>query len=37
MVDCVSFVVMRQFGIQRALTCDQHFAQAGFHALMQPQ
>lgn len=35
LVDCVSFIVMRQYGITDALTCDQHFVQAGFRALMK--
>ena len=35
LVDCLSFVVMRNAGIQEALTFDQHFAQAGFLALMR--
>ena len=35
LVDCVSFVVMRQYGITDALTYDQHFIQAGFRALMR--
>ncbi|MDQ3633875.1 MAG: PIN domain-containing protein [Acidobacteriota bacterium] len=34
LVDCVSFVVMRERGITDALTSDQHFVQAGFKALM---
>lgn len=34
LVDCVSFVVMRERGITDALTSDQHFVQAGFNALM---
>lgn len=35
LVDCVSFVVMRQNGISDALTNDGHFNQAGFRALMR--
>lgn len=35
MTDCISFVVMRHAGIEKALTHDQHFAQAGFTALMR--
>lgn len=34
LVDCISFVVMKEHGINDALTCDKHFAQAGFRALM---
>lgn len=34
LTDCVSFIVMRQRGIQFALRADQHFTQAGFHALL---
>ena len=34
LVDCISFVVMREHDITDALTCDKHFAQAGFRALM---
>ncbi len=34
MVDCLSFVVMRENNITDVLTCDKHFEQAGFNALM---
>ena len=34
LVDCISFIVMREHDITDALTCDKHFAQAGFRALM---
>lgn len=33
LVDCISFVVMRERGIDEALTADHHFVQAGFRAL----
>jgi predicted nucleic acid-binding protein len=35
LVDSISFVVMRQAGIQEALTFDHQFIQAGFRALMR--
>ncbi len=35
LVDCISFVVMKQTGMTQALTFDQHFVQAGFQALMR--
>jgi predicted nucleic acid-binding protein len=34
MTDCLSFVVMEDRGIQKALTTDEHFEQAGFVALL---
>lgn len=34
LVDCISFVVMKENGITDALTGDRHFAQAGFRALL---
>lgn len=34
LTDCISFVVMEQYGIQDALTGDRHFEQAGFRALL---
>ncbi len=35
LVDCASFVVMKQRGIQEALTSDHHFEQAGFVRLLK--
>jgi predicted nucleic acid-binding protein len=35
LTDCVSFVVMQQRSLQRALAYDHHFEQAGFEALMR--
>lgn len=35
LTDCMSFVVMKDQGLQRALTTDLHFSQAGFQALLR--
>ncbi|NUQ65006.1 MAG: type II toxin-antitoxin system VapC family toxin [Pirellulales bacterium] len=35
LIDCISFIAMREAKIQDALTFDQHFVQAGFRALMR--
>lgn len=35
LVDCISFIVMRQRKIKHALTFDQHFAQAGFEMMAE--
>lgn len=35
LTDCSSFVIMRQRGLQEALTHDHHFEQAGFVALLR--
>jgi predicted nucleic acid-binding protein len=34
LTDCISFVVMHQYGITEALTGDRHFEQAGFVPLL---
>jgi len=34
LTDCISFVVMREEGIQDALTADSHFLQAGLRILL---
>lgn len=34
LADCLSFAVMEHEGLRDALTCDQHFEQAGFNALL---
>ncbi len=34
--DAVSFILMREYGIEDALTSDHHFAQAGFRRLLEP-
>jgi len=35
LIDCISFVVMKEHGLNEALTNDNHFAQAGFIPLMR--
>jgi len=35
LTDCISFLVMRDYGITEALTADHHFAQAGFSLLLE--
>ena len=35
LVDCISFLLMKQEGIQDALTADHHFEQAGFQILLK--
>jgi uncharacterized protein len=35
LVDCISFVVMRNAGATQVLTFDRHFVQAGFEVLMR--
>ena len=35
LIDCVSFVVMKELGITDALSADKHFEQAGFNILMK--
>jgi uncharacterized protein len=37
LVDCISFVVMRDAGVTSVLTSDGHFSQAGFQILMQEE
>ncbi len=37
LVDCISFVVMREREIEAALTADEHYIQAGFRALLREE
>lgn len=32
--DCISFIIMKDYGLTEALTADEHFKQAGFRALL---
>ena len=34
LTDCISFIVMQDHGVSRALTADHHFGQAGFKVLL---
>jgi predicted nucleic acid-binding protein len=35
LIDCISFVVMTERGLTKALTADEHFQQCGFRALLR--
>jgi uncharacterized protein len=35
LTDCISFAVMNDRGITRAMAYDHHFEQAGFEALLR--
>jgi uncharacterized protein len=35
LIDCISFIVMREKGLSEALTTDEHFQQAGFIVLLR--
>ena len=35
LTDCISMSLMQERGLTEALTMDHHFAQAGFHVLLQ--
>ena len=35
LTDCISFIVMRQYGLSDALTADRHYEQAGFKVLLK--
>ena len=34
LTDCISFALMQEWNITDALTCDHHFVQAGFRAML---
>ncbi|MHB8900647.1 MAG: hypothetical protein ACYC6Y_18000 [Thermoguttaceae bacterium] len=35
LTDCISFIIMREYGLTDALTADHHFEQAGFTVLLK--
>jgi predicted nucleic acid-binding protein len=35
LTDCISFVIMQDYGLRDVLTGDHHFEQAGFNVLMK--
>ncbi|MCW1967193.1 MAG: PIN domain-containing protein [Anaerolineae bacterium] len=35
LIDCISFIVMQDYGVTEAFTSDHHFEQAGFTRLMK--
>ena len=35
LTDCTSFIVMKERGVEQALTSDHHFEQAGFRVLIE--
>jgi predicted nucleic acid-binding protein len=37
LVDCSSFIAMRELGVSRAFTLDHHFAEQGFDILPAPR
>ncbi|MEI8372904.1 MAG: PIN domain-containing protein [Planctomycetota bacterium] len=37
LTDCISFIVMRQYGLTDAVTADHHFEQAGFTVLLRQE
>lgn len=37
LTDCISFLVMRQYSADTALTSDRHFVQAGFRILLSSE
>ncbi|MBT9141501.1 MAG: hypothetical protein DDT30_02093 [Dehalococcoidia bacterium] len=37
LTDCISFIVMEDHSLTKALTTDEHFQQAGFRALLREE